>query len=98
MIHYSPEHVKLDDHSFLVQALCTKQVISGYPSIRIYRQGSDKIVTRGFPDHESYHGDRTTTALQAFVDSLVESVGKNAAAARVPNTRKMSLGEGCQVC
>lgn len=75
--------------------LCRNQKISGFPTIRVYRQGSDKVVVNGMNEHESYHGDRTVDALTAFVDTLVPTAGKPGA--RLPNTRRMTLGEGCQM-
>ena len=80
-----------------MQALCQKQYITGFPSVRVYRKGSDKVITHGFPSHEAYHGDRTTPALEKFIDGLVDSAGKDANAARIPFTRRMTLAEGCQV-
>lgn len=55
-----------------VQALCEAEKITGYPTIRVYRDGSDDILVRGgYHGHEMYRGDRTYEALKAFVDGLV---------------------------
>jgi hypothetical protein len=90
-----PRHVALTD-TLASQATCVKERITGYPSIRIYRRGSDTVVQGGLIQHESYHGDRTADALEAFIDQVVATEGKSGAAARVPYTRKMTLAEGCQ--
>jgi hypothetical protein len=79
----------------VVQKLCQEQMITGFPSIRIYRKGSDDIVVHGFHEHEAYRGDRTQTALQAFVDKVVTSAGQPAT--RSSDTRRMTLGQGCMV-
>lgn len=59
-----------------VQALCEAEQITGYPSIRVYRDGSDDILVRGgHHGHEMYRGARTYRALKAFVDGLVTPAG-----------------------
>lgn len=78
-----------------VQELCNKQMITGFPSIRIYRKGSDEVVVSGRHMHEAYKGDRTEEALKAFVDKLVPSAGS--ARTRMTETRQLTLGEGCMV-
>jgi hypothetical protein len=81
-----------------MQALCAQQFITGFPTIRVFRHGSDKVVQNGFTSHESYHGDRTADALEKFVDDLVTSAGKDpSGTARLPFTRRMNLAEGCKV-
>ena len=78
-----------------VQKLCQEQMITGFPSIRIYRKGSDDVVVHGFHEHEAYRGDRTEAALKAFVDKVVPSAGQPAA--RSSDTRRKTLGQGCMV-
>ena len=70
-------------------------MITGFPSIRIYRKGSDDVVVSGRHMHEAYKGDRTEEALKAFVDKLVPSAGS--ARTRMTETRQLTLGEGCMV-
>ncbi|KAF6152053.1 hypothetical protein GIB67_031375 [Kingdonia uniflora] len=43
--------------------LCKWNHIQGYPSIRIFRKGSDLRDDHGQHDHESYYGDRDTKTL-----------------------------------
>uniref|UniRef100_A0A6N2KFD8 Thioredoxin domain-containing protein n=1 Tax=Salix viminalis TaxID=40686 RepID=A0A6N2KFD8_SALVM len=43
--------------------LCRRNHIQGYPSIRIFRKGSDIRDEHGHHDHESYYGDRDTDSL-----------------------------------
>ena len=80
-----------------MQKLCQKEFITGFPSVRIYRKGSDKIVKNSLIAHEAYHGDRTADALQTFIDSLVGTAEKDSGQARLPYTRRLTLAEGCQV-
>lgn len=75
--------------------LCNKQMITGFPSIRIYRKGTDDVVVGGRHMHEAYKGDRTEEALKAFVDKLVPSAGT--ARSRMTETRQLTLGEGCMM-
>ena len=81
----------------ILQKLCQKEFITGFPSVRIYRKGSDKIVKNSLIAHEAYHGDRTADALQTFIDSLVGTADKDSGQARLPYTRRLTLAEGCQV-
>ncbi|KAG2263102.1 hypothetical protein Bca52824_070181 [Brassica carinata] len=53
--------------------LCRKNHIQGYPSIRIFRQGSD-LRDKAHHDHESYYGDRDTESLVKMVIGLVEPI------------------------
>lgn len=55
-------------------ALCRRHHIQGYPSIRIFRKGSDVRDNHGHHDHESYYGDRDTQSLIAAMETLVASV------------------------
>ncbi|KAK7262639.1 hypothetical protein RJT34_30214 [Clitoria ternatea] len=54
--------------------LCKRNHIQGYPSIRIFRKGSDVRSDHGHHEHESYYGDRDTESLVKFLESLVESL------------------------
>jgi thiol-disulfide isomerase/thioredoxin len=54
--------------------LCRSHHIQGYPSIRIFRKGSDVKDIHGHHDHESYYGDRDTDTLVNTMESLVASV------------------------
>lgn len=56
--------------------LCRDHTIQGFPSIRVFRKGSDEVSVHGTRDHESYRGDRTTAALLAFTENLVPSAGQ----------------------
>lgn len=58
-----------------VQDLCVDEAITGYPSARIYRNGSDKLATPLGHRREQYIGDRTYEVLKDFVDDLVSSTG-----------------------
>ncbi|KAF5196836.1 disulfide isomerase-like 5-4, partial [Thalictrum thalictroides] len=56
--------------------LCRRNHIQGYPSIRIFRKGSDVKDDHGHHDHESYYGDRDTDTLVATMESLVAPIPK----------------------
>ena len=56
--------------------LCRDHIIRGFPSLRVFRKGSDEVSVHGMRDHESYKGDRTMEALLAFADNLVPSAGQ----------------------
>ncbi|XP_038897891.1 protein disulfide-isomerase 5-4-like [Benincasa hispida] len=51
--------------------LCRKHHIQGYPSIRIFRKGSDVRDDHGHHDHESYYGDRDTDTLVKTMEDLI---------------------------
>jgi hypothetical protein len=51
--------------------LCKAHDVTGYPSIRVFRNGRDDIYYPG--KHESYSGDRTKEDLVNFADILVAS-------------------------
>ncbi|KAI7752488.1 hypothetical protein M8C21_012585 [Ambrosia artemisiifolia] len=59
------------------QGLCTKHHIQGYPSIRIFRKGSDIKDRTGIHIHETYYGDRDTDTLVMKFDNMVSSIGKD---------------------
>ncbi|CAM8989782.1 unnamed protein product [Rhodiola kirilowii] len=54
--------------------LCKRNHIQGYPSIRIFRNGSDVRDDNGQHDHESYYGDRESESLVAMMESLVAPI------------------------
>ncbi|XP_038690777.1 protein disulfide-isomerase 5-4-like isoform X2 [Tripterygium wilfordii] len=54
--------------------LCRSNHIQGYPSIRIFRKGSDVRTDHGHHDHESYYGDRDTDSLVKTMESLVAPI------------------------
>ncbi|XLR34401.1 hypothetical protein S83_062301 [Arachis hypogaea] len=54
--------------------LCRSHHIQGYPSIRIFRKGSDIRDDHGDHDHESYYGDRDTDSLVKTMEKLVASL------------------------
>ncbi|KAF3570985.1 hypothetical protein F2Q69_00060382, partial [Brassica cretica] len=54
--------------------LCRRNHIQGYPSIRIFRKGSDLRDDNAHHDHESYYGDRDTESLVKMVIGLVEPI------------------------
>lgn len=57
--------------------LCRRQHIQGYPSIRIFRKGSDVREDHGHHEHESYYGDRDTDSLVKTMEDLVASVSQD---------------------
>ncbi|XAR67474.1 hypothetical protein NMG60_11002247 [Bertholletia excelsa] len=56
------------------QELCRRHHIQGYPSIRIFRKGSDVRNEHGHHDHESYYGDRDTDSLIRTMENLVSPI------------------------
>ncbi|KAL9403457.1 hypothetical protein Peur_000429 [Populus x canadensis] len=54
--------------------LCRRNHIQGYPSIRIFRKGSDLRDDHGHHDHESYYGDRDTDSLVKTMEGLVAPI------------------------
>ncbi|CAO2833508.1 unnamed protein product [Amaranthus hypochondriacus] len=54
--------------------LCRRHHVQGYPSIRVFRKGSDVKDEHGHHEHESYYGDRDTDSLVKFVESLVSPI------------------------
>ncbi|KAL3503454.1 hypothetical protein ACH5RR_037903 [Cinchona calisaya] len=75
---YDPE---MDGRILLAKVDCTEEVdlcrrhhIQGYPSIRIFRKGSDVRDEHGHHEHESYYGDRDTESLVQTMEKLVASV------------------------
>ncbi|XP_078436810.1 protein disulfide isomerase-like 5-4 isoform X2 [Wolffia australiana] len=75
---YDPE---VDKRILLAKVDCTEEVdlcrrnhIQGYPSIRIYRKGSDVRENQGHHEHESYYGDRDTGSLVEAMEKLVAPI------------------------
>ncbi|KAJ1441885.1 Thioredoxin-like superfamily [Sesbania bispinosa] len=54
--------------------LCRRHHIQGYPSIRIFRKGSDVRSDHGHHEHESYYGDRDAESLVKTMENLVASL------------------------
>ncbi|CAN0899934.1 Protein disulfide-isomerase 5-4 [Linum grandiflorum] len=54
--------------------LCRRHHIQGYPSIRIFRKGSDLREDHGHHEHESYYGDRDTETLVKTMENLVAPI------------------------
>lgn len=54
--------------------LCRRHHIQGYPSIRIFRKGSDVRDENGHHEHESYYGDRDTDTLVKTMEELVAPI------------------------
>lgn len=53
--------------------LCRHHHIQGFPSVRIFRGGSDVVQHGEHHDHSSYVGDRTVEAISKFAESLLPS-------------------------
>ncbi|OEL28800.1 Protein disulfide isomerase-like 5-4, partial [Dichanthelium oligosanthes] len=70
--------------------LCRRHHIQGYPSIRVFRKGSDinsiekppnlslHRDNQGHHDHESYYGERDTESLVAAMETYVANIPKEA--------------------
>ncbi|KAJ9568008.1 hypothetical protein OSB04_003974 [Centaurea solstitialis] len=75
-------HNRLGDGSILLGKVdCTEEIelcrshhIQGYPSIRIFRKGSDVWDVHGHHEHESYYGDRDTDSLVEAMEQLVKPI------------------------
>ncbi|KAL7131008.1 hypothetical protein ABFS83_13G170400 [Erythranthe nasuta] len=85
--------------------LCTRNHIQGYPSIRIFRKGSDVRNDHGHHDHESYYGDRDTDTLVKTMEDLVAPISvQSLSASDSPATEKKDdakrpapLAGGCRI-
>ena len=53
------------------EALCAKQHVQGYPSVRVYSERTDFAKIGLEHDHASYHGDRTVEAITKFATALL---------------------------
>lgn len=54
--------------------LCRRHHVQGYPSIRVFRKGSDLKNDQGHHEHESYYGDRDTDSLVEFMETLIKPI------------------------
>ncbi|XP_018810986.1 protein disulfide-isomerase 5-3-like [Juglans regia] len=54
--------------------LCRRNHIQGYPSIRIFRKGSDVRDNHGHHDHESYYGNRDADSLIKTMEALAAPI------------------------
>ncbi|KAG0474095.1 hypothetical protein HPP92_015952 [Vanilla planifolia] len=61
---------------FVVNFYAPWHHIQGYPSIRIFRKGSDVREDGGHHEHESYYGERDTDSLVSAMETLVASIPK----------------------
>ncbi|PIA31954.1 hypothetical protein AQUCO_04700075v1 [Aquilegia coerulea] len=86
--------------------LCKRNHVQGYPSIRIFRKGSDVRDDHGHHDHESYYGDRDTDTLVATMESLVAPIPKESDKLSIENKndnttdntkRPAPLTGGCRI-
>lgn len=86
--------------------LCRRHHIQGYPSIRIFRKGSDVRDNHGHHEHESYYGERDTQSLISAMEALVASIPRQPHMLAVedksnhsanPAKRPAPLTSGCRV-
>lgn len=84
--------------------LCRRHHIQGYPSIRIFRKGSDLRDDHGHHNHESYYGDRDTDSLVKFAEGLVapipqhRSLAENKTANAADHVKRPApLTGGCRI-
>ncbi|BAF21735.1 protein disulfide isomerase-like 5-4 [Oryza sativa Japonica Group] len=107
---YDPE---MDGRIILAKVDCTEEIdlcrrhhIQGYPSIRIFRKGSDLKENQGHHDHESYYGDRDTESLVAAMETYVANIPKDAHVLALedksnktvdPAKRPAPLTSGCRI-
>nr|ACN34146.1 unknown [Zea mays] len=105
---YDPE---MDGRILLGKVDCTEEVelcrrnhIQGYPSIRVFRKGSDIKENQGHHDHESYYGERDTESLVAAMETYVANIPKEAHALEDksnktvdPAKRPAPMASGCRI-
>ncbi|KAL6553419.1 Protein disulfide-isomerase 5-4 [Orobanche gracilis] len=85
--------------------LCRRNHIQGYPSIRIFRKGSDVRDDHGHHEHDSYYGDRDTDSLVKTMEDLVAPIalqsqrGSDSLPAEVKDDTKRPapLAGGCRI-
>jgi len=58
-----------------VQLKCREHHINAFPTVRVYRRGSNQAAG-GPHEHQAYYGDRTPEAIATFVDLQVQSLEK----------------------
>ncbi|XP_077221578.1 protein disulfide isomerase-like 5-4 [Tasmannia lanceolata] len=51
--------------------LCRRHHVQGYPSVRIFRKGSDIRDNHNHHEHESYYGERDTDSVVTAMEALV---------------------------
>mmetsp|Transcript_26003 Transcript_26003/g.61330 ORF Transcript_26003/g.61330 Transcript_26003/m.61330 type:complete len:463 (-) Transcript_26003:51-1439(-) len=92
---------KVDCTAPNAHAVCHNNHVNAFPSIRIYRGGSDQKVTGHGHEHNAYYGDRTPEALSAHIEKLLEAdklnVVKQLPAPVADRDGEMAAGEGCLV-
>ncbi|KAL6538401.1 Protein disulfide-isomerase 5-4 [Orobanche gracilis] len=107
---YDPE---TDERILMGKVDCTEEVelcrssnhIQGYPSIRIFRKGSDVRDDHGHHEHDSYYGDRDTDSLVKTMEDLVAPIalksqrGSDSLPAEVKDDTKRPapLAGGCRI-
>jgi|EP00900_Chrysochromulina_parva_P000305 thiol-disulfide isomerase/thioredoxin len=72
------------------QDLCQKQHVHAFPTVRVYRRHNPH-------SHESYVGDRTHQALEAFVENNVHDADETESLAEEQSEVSAGPGEGCLV-
>lgn len=84
--------------------LCRRNHIQGYPSIRIFRKGSDVRDEHGHHDHEAYYGDRDTDSLVTTMEELAASVSLESQklaledkSEKVSDKKRAPVTGGCRV-
>ncbi|KAL7598844.1 hypothetical protein Lser_V15G21017 [Lactuca serriola] len=80
--------------------LCRSHHIQGYPSIRIFRKGSDTRDPKRHHNHESYYGDRDTDSLVKAMENLIEPIeleSKKHAKVTVEAKRPAPQAAGCRI-
>ncbi|KAA3471582.1 protein disulfide-isomerase 5-3 [Gossypium australe] len=76
--------------------LCKRHHVQGYPSIRIFRKGSDLRDDDGH-EHESYYGDRDTDALVKAMEELVSPTPLENQKLALEKNRPAPLTGGCRI-
>ncbi|KAK5810589.1 hypothetical protein PVK06_025905 [Gossypium arboreum] len=77
--------------------LCKRHHVQGYPSIRIFRKGSDLWDDYGHHEHESYYGDRDTDSLVKAMEELVSPTLLENQKPALEKNRPAPLTGGCRI-
>ncbi|XP_074564597.1 protein disulfide isomerase-like 5-4 isoform X2 [Curcuma longa] len=82
--------------------LCRRHHIQGYPSIRIFRKGSDVKDSYGHHEHESYYGERDTDSLVAAMETIVAAIPRDSHVLALEDKsnhskRPAPLTSGCRI-